>query len=442
MAKTGTRIYVDSDSGTGLTISEIKSVLGESSLDLGTLCKSSKVNPLAKYKPVNVASWGELTEAQRKTAEYGIGPTEYSTNEDTAITKMWAYEKPTSYFRALDFDGYRHDAKFGLWAKDGSVSMISTSGTMLLMSGSREGDLSLADFLASFTAFKDWYLCVVIKNGNYTYYKTTSKTIGEMTGSTAVGGDCQITITPEDASTITKGNVGSASFYVLLSTKSATSLASSLVGNFCSLPIFEGQSYNDRYGGTITVTASLPDTITYQVTAVQATYVPTKTNWSSSPSIPTELVEAGATEDQWGGYFGMPGTPPSGYTIADMVAYFSTPSGNASFQISIQNSDSTPFTLSTANLKAQIVTLSHPAVLTPNPVAVTFYDPVSLSQVDTITVPAKGAMTYYVSLPQGHLSPALTTSGRKARARVSIILDVAGTKPTVFSFPCFNFTNA
>lgn len=430
---------MDPDSGAGLTLSEIKSVLGESTLDLGSLCKSVKINPLAKYKPLNINTWQTLTEAQRKNSEYGIGPTEYSTNSDTAITKMWGYTKPTSYFRALDFDGYRHDARFGVATQNPTVSLISSgAGLPLVMSPYREGDISLTEFSEVFTAYKDWYLCIVFKFSYYnvnntlvtaTYYKTPSTTFGS--------GGIDVTISSTEAATITKGATGEISYYAVLSTKSATTLSSSLVSNFCSLPIFEGQSYNDLYGGTITVTASLPDTITYNVYAVQATYFPTKTGWSKSPAIPTELINAGATEDQWGGYFGEPGTPPSGYTAADMVAYFSTPSGNASFWITMQNSGNSAFTLSTENLKAKVSWLGLIKSLD-----LKFYDPISLSEVDTISVPAKGSVSYYVSLPQGGLSSFFgVLANVKVRTSFSIVLNLS-TPATVISFPRFNITNA
>ena len=57
MANNGTKIYIGSGSSKGIRLrADIETVLGESSGDLGTLCKSNNINPWAKYKPFRSAA--------------------------------------------------------------------------------------------------------------------------------------------------------------------------------------------------------------------------------------------------------------------------------------------------------------------------------------------------------------------------------------------------
>lgn len=49
-----------------VSIEDVRTVLGVSSYDLGTLCKSEKINMWAKYKPVRVPMFNELCELPTK----------------------------------------------------------------------------------------------------------------------------------------------------------------------------------------------------------------------------------------------------------------------------------------------------------------------------------------------------------------------------------------
>ena len=93
---------------------DIAKVLGSSSYDLGTLCKSSAINMWSRKKPIQVNQYQELTDAQWKQYNYGYTIPTY-TNLPAVWNAYiggtgWTYTKPTSYFRATDFEGYSHNA--------------------------------------------------------------------------------------------------------------------------------------------------------------------------------------------------------------------------------------------------------------------------------------------------------------------------------------------
>lgn len=119
------RLYTDSTHG--LSISEVGQCLGESTRDLGRLCKSSKINPFAKYKPVKYAKVAPVRNGADKywyrgaDGKCGLSITVLtsSTINKSAITSYpaWNHVAPTggvtgstcSPFRLLDFNGYRHN---------------------------------------------------------------------------------------------------------------------------------------------------------------------------------------------------------------------------------------------------------------------------------------------------------------------------------------------
>lgn len=93
--------------------SEVASCIGEPSLDVGTLCKSGRVNKFSRMKPIVKATVMELTEADMLAANWGMDI------RDTSITNVrangistWVYNQPTggdnAPYRLLDFNGYNH----------------------------------------------------------------------------------------------------------------------------------------------------------------------------------------------------------------------------------------------------------------------------------------------------------------------------------------------
>ena len=116
-----------------VSIDDVNNVLGHGSTDLGTLCKSSKINKWARWKPVQFSKISELTEKELMSTKYGLvpqqntkllevltnkktlGSTGYSYNDLVNANTEWDYNRPTSYYRLTDFlsslsyGGYNHN---------------------------------------------------------------------------------------------------------------------------------------------------------------------------------------------------------------------------------------------------------------------------------------------------------------------------------------------
>lgn len=115
-----------------VSISDVARALGSGSRDLGTLCRSQAIKIWAKFKPVKLNAFRELTrvgnvdENDFLRTNYGITVTTYSPSDlddaaarnaiidaSLAGTAGWGYERPTggNYpYRLLDFDGYNSNA--------------------------------------------------------------------------------------------------------------------------------------------------------------------------------------------------------------------------------------------------------------------------------------------------------------------------------------------
>lgn len=106
---------------------EAGKVLGVRSGDIGTVCTSTRINPWAKYKPVNHTKFSTLTDAERASVQYGMTNIPLFANQadmasfvvsDTpapmtgSAAEYWAYELPpyNRPKRLSDFDGYWHQA--------------------------------------------------------------------------------------------------------------------------------------------------------------------------------------------------------------------------------------------------------------------------------------------------------------------------------------------
>lgn len=118
-----------------VSIDDVKNILGEPSNDLATLCKSSKINKWAKYKPINIGKTFNITERDRVNCRYGLDFTTnslltdmfrrgssfsintYSLTDILNDTSEWIYSRPrggsSSPYRLGDFinnetftDGY------------------------------------------------------------------------------------------------------------------------------------------------------------------------------------------------------------------------------------------------------------------------------------------------------------------------------------------------
>lgn len=106
-----------------VSISDVKTAIGSSSNDLGTLCtyhsesgsSQTGINKWAKHKPIRFSQVTPLTDAQFANANYGlvVSTTTY-TNPVTAatVTNAYTYQMPTGLaaapYRLTDFEKYYH----------------------------------------------------------------------------------------------------------------------------------------------------------------------------------------------------------------------------------------------------------------------------------------------------------------------------------------------
>lgn len=104
-----------------ISIIDVKETLGESTYDLGKLCKSSKINPWSLYKPIsckNPDNWPAGTDGN-----YGLTPKILSSASEVVDVydeenNGWTYTPPSggenSPYRLGDFRGYCHTAIKGV----------------------------------------------------------------------------------------------------------------------------------------------------------------------------------------------------------------------------------------------------------------------------------------------------------------------------------------
>lgn len=79
-----------------INIVDVKAALGDSSNSISTLCKSSKINMWARYKPVSYAKNFDITDAERAAVNYGITiPSTIDTVAGVFADNLWGYSKPT-----------------------------------------------------------------------------------------------------------------------------------------------------------------------------------------------------------------------------------------------------------------------------------------------------------------------------------------------------------
>ncbi|GEM_PF-3836346 len=99
-----------------VSVTDVKSVLGVNSNDIGYLCGNNhgKINMWSKYKPVKVAKIVGLTEADYKASYYGL-------NIQIPGNPVFSYDPPTggasSPYRLGDFRNYNHNAISGMSLK-------------------------------------------------------------------------------------------------------------------------------------------------------------------------------------------------------------------------------------------------------------------------------------------------------------------------------------
>lgn len=141
-----------------VTIDDIKAVLGESSNDVGTLCKSTNINMWSKKKPVRLANaFPDINGTWYKADDDDFG-IQINKGANTNLGTLYAgasfvYKRPgggsSQPYRMSDFIGYNHNAKPFLYCESlGSVATIDafTGEVSTNILNIQKGDISLYDY--------------------------------------------------------------------------------------------------------------------------------------------------------------------------------------------------------------------------------------------------------------------------------------------------------
>lgn len=157
--------------------------------DIAYICSNrhGKTNIWAKYKPMDVPKFEDLTDTDRGKVKYGINivgvdPYEINIKDDSA----WSYSPPTTHFRLNDFYRYNHYCvpPFS-WGIPNYVNLNRAElGFVLLDVDSDLSDMPLYNvnfFDVLSTYYASWYPGVIFYNVGYNDYVVCSgsKTVGE-----------------------------------------------------------------------------------------------------------------------------------------------------------------------------------------------------------------------------------------------------------------------
>ncbi len=203
-----------------VSIEDVRQVLIEASHDLGTLCKSEKINPFARFKPVRL-SWKSTTNQfvngkwQTKLADAwykgadgncGLQTTKYTGTQLSALIasyngKMngWAYQPVQggngSPYRLTDFVGYNKQAEPPVTDFVGTEKAQQNSGTICTYNAfvndyeyaedEDRDNVSLADM-----AIGNYYFGVLLAKGTLQIVVTDTKTLAKANGGCTIEFSC------------------------------------------------------------------------------------------------------------------------------------------------------------------------------------------------------------------------------------------------------------
>lgn len=176
-----------------VSITDVRTVLGESAYDLASLCRSSRINKWARYKPVISSRTDITTRAQYEqmasqfTVNWGFERTGFISGTSIAALAAaaeaggadWKYNRPVSgVCRLGDFAGYNHAAlpPCSLSLPSGT-QLKGTQYTLSLTTAPRNGGLGLSDFKDALGGDNNWasmkWAVATIKGRNSTSESVT-----------------------------------------------------------------------------------------------------------------------------------------------------------------------------------------------------------------------------------------------------------------------------
>lgn len=164
-----------------VSIEDIKTVLGESSNDLATLCKSNNINMWSKKKPVRLyKTFPDINSTWYRADDDDLG-IQINKGADTNLGTLYAgasfvYKKPQGGylqpFRMSDFIGYNHNAKPFLYCENlGSVAVVDafTGETSTNILDIKKGDIDLYDFSENNVMRRGWLYMEYLTCNSSTY---------------------------------------------------------------------------------------------------------------------------------------------------------------------------------------------------------------------------------------------------------------------------------
>lgn len=223
-----------------VSITDVRTVLGESAYDLASLCRSTRINKWARYKPV-ISSRTDITSralyeqmASAVTVNWGFDKTGFiSGTSISALVEQaiagdadWHYDRPTSgVCRLGDFAGYNHAALPPCSLSLPTGTVLAGSGIPLSLSAAaKDGGLGLEDFKASIGGSTAWssmqWAIALVQYRNTTSEKITMTLLGPVTSnvnrSFALSATGTFDIVVMITNATTPNQTGGAYYYMLI----------------------------------------------------------------------------------------------------------------------------------------------------------------------------------------------------------------------------------
>ena len=170
---------------TNLWVHQVANELGESSNDIGVLCRSSKINKWSKWKPIQ-ASEVTLNQALFDGYKWGLSIPVYNSPQElyAAIAgnvDLINYNRPTATCRLDDFRNYCHDTVIPIatYIPNGTITTIKKGGGYvssfnMLESLGDEYRIGAAD-IKSIAGYDVLYICVCIKKDSNYYFTSAAE---------------------------------------------------------------------------------------------------------------------------------------------------------------------------------------------------------------------------------------------------------------------------
>lgn len=198
---------------TNIGIIDVKETLGESTYDLGKLCKSSKINPWSKYKPVsckNPANWPAGTDGNYGLTPKILGSASEVVDVYDGENNGWTYTPPSggenSPYRLGDFCNYQHSAIKGVTINMSYGTTMYTEDDYVPVSLNQKQIMDSQLLLSDISALEELYIGIYVPTLGMV---ETVKTVG-------YSGTINIPKRP---------TAGTWEFYVILSTAAQSQLS-------------------------------------------------------------------------------------------------------------------------------------------------------------------------------------------------------------------------